>query len=143
MAVCVRDRIDLKAELKLDDKPHPEERWEGKLTFKDQETTHELFMSARLLFGGGLMEGQGGLSYEGQHVLNVAVSGEVSETGVTFAAWVDGMETARGRLDCTGELGSGGTSLVGSFTHGCINPGQCGADCKGGRGDFDLMKVVD
>lgn len=138
-----KPKVDLKAELKLADAPHPDERWEGVWTFKDDESSNSLHATVRLLFAAGLIEGRGAMSHEGQHILDADISGAAAGDELAFTTFIGNGHGVNGSLICTGALSDERSRMSGSFRHACFNPQQCDDDCEGGWGDFEMRRIVD
>lgn len=141
----VEKKPDVVAELKLVDAPHPDERWEGQWTFRDQDPTndYDLHATARLQFVAGLIEGRGLMTYEGERVFDLDVSGVTADVELTFTTFVVGEDGVNGALSCTATLSDGRSRMSGTFTHPCLNTIGCEPDCQGGWGEFEMQRIVD
>ncbi len=136
--------LDLKAQLKLVDAPHPDEHWEGVWTFRDVDPDNEysLHATVRLRFAAGLVEGRGAMSDEGEHVLDADISGDAAAENLTFATFVGNDEGVNGCLNCTATLTDARSRMSGAFTHACFNAELCEPDCEGGWGEFEMQRIV-
>ena len=136
-------KIDLKAELKLADAPHPDERWEGVWKFSDNESSNDLHVTARLVFVASLLEGLGVMSHKGERVLDADISGTATGDELIFSTFISNGEGIDGDLKCLATLGDNRSRMSGSFKHACFNPLQCEPDCEGGWGEFEMQRIVE
>jgi hypothetical protein len=139
----IKTGLNLKAELKLFDAPHREEHWEGIWTFLDETSSNSLRATARLLFGGDLVEGRGVMTYKGERVLDIDISGAAAGDDLTFATYIANGDDVHGSLDCAATITGSRTLMKGTFKHGCINPLNCEPDCTGGWGEFEMQRIVE